>query len=122
MFKYIIYSYINYLSSLLLVTGVSILFIIICYMLSNSNWYFEKNTSYECGFDPFSDTREPFEVKFYLISILFILFDVEILIFIPWIISIKQLLLFGYYISYIFYLILAIAFLYEIKKKTLDFF
>lgn len=121
MFIYIIYSYINYISSLLLVTGISILFILICLLLSNSNWYFEKNTSYECGFDPFSDTREPFEAKFYLIAILFILFDVELLIFIPWILAIKQVLLFGYYIAYISFILLSVSFLYELKKNTLDF-
>jgi len=55
----------------------------ICYIVSTNKWYFEKITSYECGFDPFSDTREPFEIKFYLIAILFIIFDVEVIFFLP---------------------------------------
>jgi len=57
-----------------LVLGVS-------YLITIKNPYNEKNTGYECGFDPFSDAREPFYVKFYLISILFIIFDVEVVFF-----------------------------------------
>ena len=120
MFKYIIYSYINYLSYFFFAVGLSLLFLGICYLISTSAWYFEKITSYECGFDPFSDTREPFEIKFYLIAILFIIFDVEVIFFFPWVISQKQLLLFGYYTMYIFFLILIIGFFYEFKKGSLD--
>ena len=120
MFKYIIYSYINYLSYFFFAMGLSILFLGICYLISTSSWYFEKITSYECGFDPFSDTREPFEIKFYLIAILFIIFDVEVIFFFPWVVAQKELLLFGYYTMYIFFIILIIGFFYEFKKGSLD--
>ena len=120
MFKYIIYTYVNFLSYIVISLGLSSLLLGICYLLSNSIWDFEKITSYECGFDPFSDTREPFEIKFYLIAILFIIFDVEVIFFLPWVISQKQLLLFGYYTMYVFFVILIIGFFYEFKKGSLD--
>jgi NADH:ubiquinone oxidoreductase subunit 3 (subunit A) len=120
MFKYILYSYINHISYFFFAFGLSFLLLGICYLFSTSNWYFEKITSYECGFDPFSDTREPFEIKFYIIAILFIIFDVEVIFFFPWVISQNQLLIFGYYTMYIFYLILIIGFFYEFKKGSLD--
>jgi len=120
MYKYIIYTYINFISYFIMTLGFSMLLLGICFLLSNSNWYFEKVTSYECGFDPFSDTREPFEIKFYLIAILFIIFDVEVIFFLPWVICQKQLLLLGYYTMYIFFIILLIGFFYEYKKGSLD--
>ena len=120
MFKYIIYSYLNYISYFLLSIGLSIILVAVCSILSNSSWYFEKITSYECGFDPFSDTREPFEIKFYLVAIIFIIFDIEVIFFLPWIICQKQLLLWGYYTMYVFYFILVIGFFYELKKGSLD--
>ena len=58
-------------------------FIILAYVISEKNLYYEKISGYECGFDPFSDAREPFSIKFYLISILFILFDIELIYFFP---------------------------------------
>lgn len=120
MFKYIIYTYINYIYYSFFSLGLSCLFVGICYLLSNNIYYFEKITSYECGFDPFSDTRDPFEIKFYLIAILFIIFDVELIFFLPWIICQKHLLLFGYYTMYLFFFILMIGFFYEFKKCSLD--
>ena len=120
MFKYILYTYINYLFYIFLILGVSLLILGICYLISSNKYYFEKTTSYECGFDPFSDTRNPFEIKFYLIAILFIIFDVEIIFFLPWVVCQKELLLFGYYIMYVFVLLLIIGFYYEFKKGSLD--
>lgn len=120
MFKYIIYNYINYIYYLIITLGFSLVILGACFLLSNNKWYFEKVTSYECGFDPFSDTREPFEIKFYLIAILFIIFDVEVIFFLPWVICQKQLLLYGYYSMYIFFVILLLGFFYEFKKGSLD--
>jgi len=120
MFKYILYTYVNFISYLFITIGFSSLLLSICYLISIRNWTFEKITSYECGFDPFSDTREPFEIKFYLIAILFIIFDVEVIFFLPWVICQKELLLFGYYTMYIFFIVLILGFFYEYKKGSLD--
>lgn len=93
----------------------------ISYAISYSNHYTEKLFGYECGFDPFSDTRSLFKVKFFLISILFILFDIEIVILMPWIISFPIQSLFSFFIFYFFIFILLLGFLYEWRKGCLNF-
>jgi NADH-quinone oxidoreductase subunit A len=81
---------------------------------------YEKVSSYECGFDAFSDAREPFDIKFYLIAILFIIFDVEVLFFFPWVMTIKELFIEGFYVMLVFMAILMIGFAYEWKKGCMD--
>ncbi len=117
---YYLNEYYDFFFYFFVIFGISLIILGLCYIVTIKNPYSEKNTGYECGFDPFSDAREPFYVKFYLISILFIIFDVEIVFFFPWAISFKQLFFFGYYIIYIFILILLIGFIYEWKKGSLD--
>ena len=90
------------------------------YFLTKQKLDFEKISSYECGFDPFNDTRDPFQIKFYLTAILFIIFDLEILYFFPWILSLKEISLTGYYTMYLFLFILTIGYIYEWKKKSID--
>lgn len=88
---------------------------------NNTESSYEKIASYECGFEAFSDAREPFDVKFYLIAILFIIFDVEIVFFFPWILSMNTLLLDGFYIMQLFIIILVQGFAYELRKGCLEF-
>ena len=104
----------------LMTLGLCIFIFGFCYVITLKNPYREKNLGYECGFDPFSNARETFHIKFYLISILFIIFDVEIIFFLPWAICFKQLLIFGYIIIFLFSILLLIGFLYEWKKGSLD--
>ena len=99
---------------------ICFIILLLCYILSGNNLYYEKSSGYECGFDPFSDAREPFYVKLYLIAILFIIFDVEVIFFFPWIFSIIQISYYGLLIMYIFLMILGIGFIYEWKKGSLD--
>lgn len=120
MFYYKLENHFNFLLYSLLSLGFSLLLLGISYLVVDNKSYFEKGTSYECGFDPFSDTRNPFEIKFYVVAILFILFDIEILFFIPWVISLKYLSLGGFYIMVLFVFILIIGFFYEYKKGALD--
>ena len=61
----------------------------------------EKNSSYECGFEPFEDARNQFDVRFYSITILFIIFDVEVLYLFPWVICLKGIGLFGFWVMFI---------------------
>lgn len=81
---------------------------------------YEKISSYECGFDAFSDSRESFDIKFYLIAILFIIFDVEIIFFFPWIFSLKYLFYNSFFVLYLFIGILVIGYGYEWKKGCMD--
>jgi len=80
----------------------------------------EKLSSYECGFNPWGDARSKFEVRFYLVAILFIIFDLEITFLFPWIVSIGKLSFFGFYSIFIFLFILTIGFVYEWVKGALD--
>ena len=80
----------------------------------------EKISAYECGFDPFDDARSRFDVQFYLVAILFIIFDLEVAFLFPWALTLKQLGVFGFFSMMLFLLILTIGFIYEWKKGGLE--
>ena len=100
--------------------GLSILFIIINFTFSPKNPDPEKLSTYECGFEPFEDSRMEFDVRFYLVAILFIIFDLEIAFLFPWAISLGSIGLFGFLSMMIFLFILTVGFVYEWKKGALD--
>ena len=80
----------------------------------------EKLSAYECGFEPFNDSRMEFHVRFYLVAILFIIFDLEIAFLFPWAISLGKIGIFGFVSMMIFLFILTVGFIYEWKKGALD--
>ena len=80
----------------------------------------EKLSSYECGFEPFDDARRPFDVRFYLVSILFIIFDLEVAFLFPWAISLADIGTFGFWSMMLFLAILTIGFIYAWKKGVLE--
>ncbi len=80
----------------------------------------EKLSSYECGFDPFGDARNPFNIHFYLVGILFIIFDLEITFLFPWGMALKNLGIFGYWSMFFFLLLLTLGFIYEWVKGALN--
>ncbi|WP_035708516.1 NADH-quinone oxidoreductase subunit A [Niveispirillum irakense] len=80
----------------------------------------EKLSAYECGFEPFDDARSKFDVRFYLVAILFIIFDLEVAFLFPWAISLGQIGMFGFWSMMIFLGILTIGFIYEWKKGALE--
>ena len=80
----------------------------------------EKVSAYECGFNAFDDARMKFDVRFYLVSILFIIFDLEIAFLFPWAISLGNIGILGFTSMMIFLFILTIGFIYEWKKGALD--
>ena len=102
--------------SLLLSCG----FIILNFAFAPKNPDPEKLSPYECGFEPFNDSRMEFDVRFYLVAILFIIFDLEIAFLFPWAISLGKIGLFGFFSMMIFLSILTIGFIYEWKKGALD--
>ena len=79
-----------------------------------------KNSPFECGFDAFTDTRSQFDVRFYLVSILFIIFDLEIAFLFPWAISLGAIGIAGFISMLIFLGVLTVGFIYEWKKGALD--
>ena len=90
------------------------------FVFGGSNPDDEKNSPYECGFEPFNDSRMEFDVRFYLVAILFIIFDLEIAFLFPWAISLGNIGILGFTSMMIFLFILTIGFIYEWKKGALD--
>lgn len=80
----------------------------------------EKLSPYECGFEPFEDARMRFDVRYYLVAILFILFDLEVTFLFPWAVVLKELGLFGFGAMVLFLAILVVGFIYEWKKGALE--
>ena len=102
--------------SLLLSLG----FILINLIAAPNNPDPEKLSAYECGFEAFSDARIQFDVRFYLVAILFIIFDLEIAFLFPWAISLGNIGLLGFYSMILFLFTLTIGFIYEWKKGALE--
>ena len=80
----------------------------------------EKLSPYECGFDAFDDARRQFDVRFYLVSILFIIFDLEVAFLFPWAVSLGNIGLFGFWSMMLFLAVLTVGFIYEWKKGALE--
>ena len=99
---------------------ISCTFIIINFVFAPNKPDPEKLSAYECGFEPFNDSRMEFDVRFYLVAILFIIFDLEIAFLFPWAISLGSIGLLGFCSMMIFLFILSVGFIYEWKKGALD--
>lgn len=80
----------------------------------------EKISAYECGFDPFDDARSRFDIQFYLVAILFIIFDLEVTFLFPWALTLNRVSIFGFWSMMVFLLILTLGFVYEWRKGALD--
>ena len=113
----------NYLTIIIFLAIALILslgFLVLNFAFSPKNPDPEKLSAYECGFEPFNDSRMEFDIRFYLVAILFIIFDLEIAFLFPWAITLCNLGLFGFFSMMLFLFILTIGFIYEWKKGALD--
>lgn len=99
---------------------ISLLIFLLSYVLVPKQTDTEKVSAYECGFNPFDDARITFDIRFYLVAILFLIFDLEISFLFPWAIVLNQISSFGYWIMMLFLFILTIGFVYEWKKGALE--
>ncbi len=80
----------------------------------------EKLSPYECGFEAFDDARHKFDVRFYLVAIIFIIFDLEIAFLFPWAVTLKETGGFGFWSMFVFLAVLTVGFAYEWKKGALE--
>ena len=112
--------YLSIILFIIIALGLSVVFIIINFVLSPKKPDPEKLSAYECGFEPFDDSRMEIDVRFYLVAILFIIFDLEIAFLFPWAISLGSIGLLGFCSMMIFLFILTVGFIYEWKKGALD--
>ncbi len=113
-------NYFPILMFILVGLGVGIGPLIIGKLVSPNKPDAEKNSPYECGFEAFEDARMKFDVRYYLVAILFILFDLEIAFLFPWAVVIQEIGLAGFWAMMLFLFVLVIGFVYEWKKGALE--
>ena len=113
----------NYSSILIFLTAsviLSMIIFVLSFLVSQKADDREKLTAYECGFNPFEDSRNEFDVRFYLVAILFLIFDLEISFLFPFIASFHCINFVGLYSMFFFLFILTVGFVYEWQKGALD--
>ncbi len=114
------FEYLNILIFIIIASLLSFIIFFLSYSLILRDYDIEKVSAYECGFEPFEDTRSTFDVRFYLVAILFIIFDLEITFLFPWSLNVDFLGLGGFFSVFLFLYILLIGFFYEWKKGALE--
>ena len=112
--------YLPVLLFILVGVAVGVVPLVLGYILGPNRPDAEKNSPYECGFDAFEDARMKFDVRYYLVAILFILFDLEIAFLFPWAVSLDAIGASGFWAMMVFLGILVVGFAYEWKKGALD--
>ncbi len=112
--------YLSIIIFLFLALLLSVGFIVLNFLFSPKKPDPEKLSAYECGFEAFGDSRIEFDVRFYLVAILFIIFDLEVAFLFPWAISLGSIGSLGFWSMMIFLFVLTIGFIYEWKKGALD--
>lgn len=100
--------------------GLSVVMIGASYLAAAQRPYSEKVSAYECGFDAFDDARGKFDVRFYLVAILFIIFDLEVAFLFPWAITLGETGMFGFWSMVVFLGVLTVGFIYEWRKGALE--
>jgi len=112
--------YLPILMFLGLALGLSLLFVGASWLVGRQRPDREKGAAYECGFEAFDDSRAKFDVRFYLVSILFIIFDLEIAFLFPWAVTLGKIGLFGFWSMMLFLGVLTVGFIYEWRKGALE--
>ncbi len=112
--------YLPILIFLAIAIAMSVMMVMASYMIARQRPDSEKASAYECGFEAFDDARSKFDVRFYLVAILFIIFDLEVAFLFPWAATLGDIGLLGFWSMVVFLLILTIGFVYEWKKGALE--
>ena len=105
---------------LVIAGGLATAMVAASYVLGRQRPDSEKLSPYECGFEPFDDARIRFDVRYYLVAILFIIFDLEVAFLFPWAVTLGRIGLFGFWSMMLFLAVLTIGFIYEWKKGALE--
>ena len=112
--------YLGILIFCIVAISLALVIAILSYILTNQKPELEKLSSYECGFEPFDDARSSFDVHFYIVAILFMIFDIEIAFLLPWAYNLSYIGLLGFYSGLFFLVILTVGFYYEWVKGALN--
>ena len=118
--KELLLQYLPILIFLGVALGLSFFFLLASFVMARQKPYAEKLSQYECGFEPFEDARNRFDVRFYLVAILFIIFDLEVAFLFPWAVSLGEIGVFGFWSMVVFLGVLTVGFVYEWKKGALE--
>jgi NADH-quinone oxidoreductase subunit A len=113
-------NYLPILIFLAVATAIGLVLLVLGFLFGSGSKDKEKLSPYECGFEPFEDSRMKFDVRYYLVAILFIIFDLETAFLIPWAVSLDVIGGFGLIAMAIFLIILVVGFIYEWKKGALE--
>ena len=116
----ILREYLPILILLAIAVGLGLVLMLAAAVLAVRNPDPEKVSAYECGFNAFDDARMKFDVRFYLVSILFIIFDLEVAFLFPWAVALRDIGASGFWAMMVFLTILVVGFIYEWKKGALD--
>lgn len=116
----IIYEYLNVFIFAIMSFIIATVFILVSYILAPQKLYPEKVSAYECGFEPFDDSRSAFDIQFYVIAILFLIFDLEIAFVFPWAVDVTHLGNTGFWSMMFFLVLLYLGLLYEWCQGALD--
>jgi NADH-quinone oxidoreductase subunit A len=100
--------------------GLAIVIVAASFLVARQRPDTEKLSPYECGFEPFADARSKFDVRFYLVAILFIIFDLEVAFLFPWAVALGTIGVFGFWSMIAFLFVLTVGFIYEWKKGALE--
>jgi len=100
--------------------GLSLVIVLASFLVARQKPDSQKLSAYECGFDPFDDARGKFDVRFYLVAILFLIFDLEVAFLFPWAVSLGHIGLFGFWSMIVFLGVLTVGFIYEWRKGALE--
>ena len=112
--------YLPILIFLVIATGLALLMVVASYLIARQRPDSEKLSAYECGFEAFDDARKRFDVRFYLVAILFIIFDLEVAFLFPWAVAFGDIGVFGFFSMVIFLAVLTVGFIYEWRKGALE--
>lgn len=105
---------------LIIATGLALVLTALPFVVAQGKYDDQKTDPYECGFEAFDSARERFDIRFYLVAILFIIFDLEVAFLFPWAMSFGDMGLYGFVAMMVFLAILTIGFIYEWKKGALE--
>jgi NADH-quinone oxidoreductase subunit A len=100
--------------------GIGLVLLVVPYLVAYKQPNPEKLSAYECGFNAFDDARMKFDVRFYLVAILFIIFDLEVSFLFPWAVAFGDVGLFGFWSMMVFLGVLTVGFIYEWRKGALE--
>jgi NADH-quinone oxidoreductase subunit A len=112
--------YLPILIFLIIAVAMAVAAIAASYIIAKQKPDAEKVSAYECGFEPFDNARRRFDVRFYLVAILFIIFDLEVAFLFPWAVALGSIGLLGFWSMVVFLAVLTVGFVYEWKKGALE--